>query len=102
MYGRRADPAITMPLIEGNCKQDVCGFRPPVSHKGFVRRGLKVGIVQVHIAETVPRGSKGDQASAVPDQLCDAVHKDEVTQVIGTELRLETILRLPQRSRHDT
>jgi hypothetical protein len=54
MYGRRADPALTMPLIESNCEEDICGFRAPVSQEGLVRRGLKVGIIQVDIAETVP------------------------------------------------
>src|SRR5579863_8030922 len=54
MYGRRADPALMMPLIESNCEEDVGGLRAPVSQEGFVMRGLKVGIVQVDIAETVP------------------------------------------------
>src|ERR1700738_705953 len=100
MYGRRADPALTMPLIKSNREEDVGGLRAPVSQEGFVLLGLKVGIVQVDIAETVPWGSKVDQASAVLDQLRDAVHKDEVAQVIGPELRLETILCLAERSRH--
>src|SRR5260370_40547470 len=42
MYGRRADPALTMPLIESNCEEDVCGLRTPISQEGFVLRGLKV------------------------------------------------------------
>jgi hypothetical protein len=91
-----------MPLIESNCEEDVRGLRAPVRYEGFVRRRLKVGIVQIHIAETVPGGREVDQASAVLDQLRDAIHKYEVAQVIGPELCLETILCLPDRSRHNT
>ena len=49
MYGRRADTALTMPAVELNCKENIRSLRAPVSQEGFVRRGLKVRIVQVDI-----------------------------------------------------
>src|SRR5882757_763226 len=67
MYSRRADPALSMPLIESNGEEDVGGLRAPVGYKGFVLRRLKVGIVQVHIAEAVTCGREVDQAPAVLD-----------------------------------
>jgi hypothetical protein len=100
MYGCGAHVAVTMTAIKLHCEKDVRGLRTPVCPAGIVRGRRKVGIIQVDIAETMPRGRKVDQASAVLDQLRDAVHKDKVAQVIGAELRFETILGLPERSRH--
>ena len=42
-------------------------------------------------------GGEIDQTAALLEQTGDAIDKDEVTQVIGAELRLEAILGLAER-----
>jgi hypothetical protein len=83
-----------MPAVELHSEKNIRGLRAPISHKRLVRRRLKVEIVQVDIAETVPLGGKVHQPSAILDELRDSVHKDEVAQMVGAKLRFEAILRL--------
>src|ERR1700722_20937872 len=48
----------------------------------------------------MPWGGKIHQPPAVLNQLRDAVYKDKVPQVVGSELRLETIRSLAEWGRH--
>src|SRR5208282_149561 len=90
MDSRRAH-AIPVALIEGNREKDIGCLRPAVGNEWIIRRPLKVGIREIHIRKAVTGRRKVDQPSAFAEKRCNAVHQDEVPEVIGAELGLEPI-----------
>src|ERR1700730_6270800 len=91
MYRRRAYAIPSMTPVKRNGEEDIRSLGPAVGNEGFISRPLKVGIVEIHIRKAVPGRRKIDQSSAFAEKSCNAVHQNEVPQVIGAELHLEPI-----------
>src|SRR5580704_16368057 len=89
--GCRTHAAPAMPLVEGNREKYVGRFGPAVSDERIVSRPLEIGVVEVHIGETMPGRREVDQASAGADQRSDAIFQHKMAEVVGAELRLKTV-----------
>src|SRR5579864_4556781 len=100
MYGGGADTAFTVPVIEGNGKEDVGGLRAAIRDEGFILRALKVWILQVNVGITMACGGEVDQPSSGADERSNPVDEDEVAQMVGAELHLEAVLRVGKRCGH--
>src|SRR4029077_2353523 len=62
----------------------------------------EIGVVEVHIGETMPGRREVDQASAGANQRGNAVDQYKMTEVVGAELRLKTVHGVPKWRRHDS
>src|SRR5579871_4774770 len=102
MDGCRTDAAPAMPPVEGNREKYVGCFGPAVRDERIVGRSLEIGVVEVHIRETMPGRRKVDQASACADQRGYAIYQNKMAEVVGTELRLKTVHGVPKWSGHDS
>src|ERR1700756_3224276 len=100
MHSRRAHPATTMPLVEGDGEEDVCGLRSAVRDHGVIRRAFKIRIVKIDIRDAVTCRRKADEPSTCADKGSNPVDQDKVAQVIRPELRLKAVRRFPKRGRH--
>ena len=102
MDGCRTDAAPAMPLVEGHREENVGCLGPAVRNKRIVGRSLEVGVVEVHIGETMPGLREIDQASASGNQRGNAIDQYKMAEVVGAELRLKTVHSVPEWSRLDS
>src|SRR5882757_10096755 len=98
--GYRTDAAPAMPLVEGNREENVGCLGPAVSDERIVSRALEIGVVEVHIGEAMPGRREVDQASAGANQQGNAIDQYKMAEVVGAELRLKTVQRVPKWRRH--
>lgn len=97
-----ADATVLVAAVELDGEEDVRGLRAAIGHEGFVRRGLEVGVVEVHIRELMAGRREVDETSAGREQGGDAVDEDEVTEMVGAELGFEAVSSFPEWGGHDT
>src|SRR5260370_9009265 len=90
----RANTAPTMPLVKSYGEQNVCCLGASVGDKGCIRCPLKVRILQIDVRVAVSSRRQIDQSAAGADQRSEAVDEDKVSQVVGSELRLQAIRRV--------
>ena len=102
MDGCRKDAAPAMPLVEGHREQNVGCLGPAVCDERIVGRSLEIGVVEVHIGETMPGRCEVDQASASANQRGYAIYQHKMAEVVGAELRLKTVHGVPKWSGHDS
>src|SRR5580658_1342421 len=98
--GCRTDAAPAMPPVEGNREENVGCLGPAVSDERIVSRPLEIGVSQVHIGEAMSGRREVDQASAGANQRSNAIDQYEMAEVVGAELRLKAVRRVPEWSRH--
>src|ERR1700756_3033208 len=98
----RTDAAPAMPLVEGNREKYVGCLGPAVRDERIVSRALEIGVVEVHISETMPGRCEVDQPSAGADQRGYAIYQNKMAEVVGAELRLKTVHGVPKWSGHDS
>jgi hypothetical protein len=89
-----------MAPVKGNGKEYVRRFRSSICGEWIIRRPLKVGIIKVHVSETVTSRRQVDQPPTCTDKRRNPVYQDKVTQVIRAELRLKAIRRMAKRCGH--
>src|ERR1700730_11661700 len=89
-----AHAASLKPAIESHRVEDVCGLRTAVCGKRLIRSPLEIRIVKIDIAQLMTRRRKSDDSSARFEQGQEPIDEHEVPQVIGSELRLEAVMRL--------
>src|SRR5439155_18398409 len=66
----------------------------------FIRRPLKVWIVEVHVRIAMTGGRQVDQPPAIPEKRHNPVDQDKVAKVIRPELRFEAVGRVAERCGH--
>src|SRR5579863_6748542 len=98
--GCRTDAAPAMPLVEGNREENVGCLGPAVSDERIVSRPLEIGVSQLHIGEAMPGRREVDQASAGANQRSNSVDQYKMAEVVGAELSLKTVQRVPKWRRH--
>src|SRR5690606_31804486 len=100
MHRNAANAAIAPAPVKLYREQHVCGLCATVSHPRLILGALEVRIVEIDIAAAVTGGGEAHESSACAQQRRNLIYEHEVPQVIGAELRLETILSLTERRRH--
>src|SRR5262245_36325957 len=100
MHRRCTYASLTVPLVELNREQDVGRLRSAIRDERFVGRPLEVRIFQIDIGEAVTCRRQVDHAPAFAKQRREPIDQYEVTEVIGAELRFESISRMPKRCCH--
>src|ERR1700722_20074577 len=90
-----------MALVEFDSEENVRSLRASVSHKGLVRRSLKIGIVEVDVRVSMSRRRQIHESPAVANQPSNPVDEDKVAQMVGSELCLETVGRVAERCSHN-
>src|SRR5271157_4752134 len=86
----RAHAASFEPAVESHRVQNICGLRAAVRGKGLIGSPLEIRIFKVDIAYLVTSRGERDDSSAGSQQRHQPIDEDEVPQMIGPELRLET------------
>src|SRR3546814_6764306 len=99
---RGADAAILVAAIELDGKEDVRGLGAAIGDPRIIVAAVEIGVAQIDVRETVPRRGEADQAAAVLDQRRDAVAESDVTPMLGSALRLDTIGGPAERERKRT
>src|SRR6476619_5342902 len=102
MDGGGSNPAVAMPQVERYREKDVGCLRATVCNPLVVRSALEVGVLKIDAGVTVPRGCEIDQPCACSKKRRNPVHQDEVAEVVGAELRFESIFGMTEWCRHDT
>src|SRR4029077_7807271 len=74
MYGRSTNATRAMPAIEGNGEKNVLRLRAAICNEGFIRRALKIRILQIDVRVTVTCRGQVDQPTSGADQRCNPVH----------------------------
>src|SRR5437867_12313363 len=100
MHSCGAHAAVAMTFVECHREEDVRRFRSAISYERFIRRALKVGIVEVHVRIAMTGGRQVDEPPSVADKQRNPVDQDKMSQVIGAELSLKPVRRLTKRRRH--
>ena len=91
MHGRRPHPVALVAPVELDGEQDVGGLRAAIGAELGIGRALEIRIVEIDVGESVARRGQVDQARARLQQRGDAVDEDEMAQMVGAELGLETV-----------
>ena len=101
MQRRGPHPARLVPAVELHREQDIRGLGTAIGNIRLVGRALEIRVVQIDIRRAVTVRRHIHQPSAGGDQPRDAVHQHEMADMVGAELRFETIHRVPVRRAHD-
>ena len=72
-----------------------------VGRYGIVGAMFEVRVVEIHIGHTMACGGEDDESRTWLHQRGDPVDEDEVTKVIGAELRFKAVSRVTGRCSHD-
>ena len=100
MNGRGTDSAFAMTRIECDGEENVRGLRSSICNERVVRGSLEVWILQIDVREPVAGRGKADEPAARFYERCDAIYQDEVSEVVGTKLRFETVCGVTERCSH--
>jgi hypothetical protein len=88
-------------LVELHDEQIDRRFRAAIGLDRIVAALLVIRIVEIHIAELMPHRGYAHHPAACGNEIGQSVDQQEMTEVIGAELRLETICRAAQGRSHD-
>jgi hypothetical protein len=100
MNGRCTNAASLMTAIELYGKENIGCFGPAVGHEGVVVSPFKVGIVEIDIGKPMSGRGQVYEPTSWFHQRSNAIDENEVSQVIGAELRFEAVCGVSERSRH--
>src|SRR5436190_20656967 len=100
MHSRSTYATTPVLAVERHCKQDVRRLRSAIGNEGFIKRVLKVGILEIHVRIAMTRRRQVDEPPAIADKRCNPVDQDKVAQVIRPELRFEAIGGVAKRCGH--
>src|SRR6267154_4318355 len=76
VHSGSAHAPVTVPLVEGNSKLDICRLRSAIGDEGVIGRAFKVGIVEVNIGVAVTGRRQVDETASFADQRSDAVDEE--------------------------
>ena len=95
-------PCGAVPPVEADREQNVSRLGAAIGDKGRVLGVLEVGVDQIDVRKAVAGRSEINQPAAGVEQGGDPIDEKEVSQVIGPELRLKAVDRVPEGRRHDS
>ena len=98
--GGGANTAGAMPLVEFDGEENVGGFRAAVGDERIVRSAFETGIGEIDVGVAMSCGRKIDEAAARAEERRDAIDEDEVAEMIGAELRFESVGGFAEGSGH--
>src|SRR5580698_5975962 len=86
MHSGSTHAASTVTPVKRHGEKNVRGLRAAVGDERFVRRSLKIGIVQVYVGKTVTCGREVDQSAAFAQKRRNPVDQDKVAEVVRSKL----------------
>src|SRR5690349_7145524 len=102
MNSRGAHTTIPVTFVECDGEEDIRRFRSAGRDERFIRRALKVGVVEVYVRIAVTSRRQIDEPPTITNKRRNPIDQDKVAEVIRPELGFETIGRVAKGRGHNS